>query len=48
MTNAHGVYLGDKVLEPVFEMLHERKALLLFMHPTSVCAAYAGTSGAVK
>ena len=38
-TNAHGVYLGDKVLEPVFKALHERKALL-FMHPTSGCVQH--------
>ena len=35
-TNAHGVYLGDKMLDPIFKILHERKALL-FMHPTSGC-----------
>ena len=28
------------MLEPVFEMLHERKALLLFMHPTSGCVQH--------
>ncbi len=33
MTNAHGVYLGDASLDPVFKKLNERKAVL-FMHPT--------------
>lgn len=33
MTNAHGVYLGDASLDPVFRKLNERKAIL-FMHPT--------------
>lgn len=36
MTNAHGVYLGDPVLEPVFKALNKRKATI-FVHPTSPC-----------
>ena len=34
MSNANGVYLGDKALEPIFEKLNARKATL-FIHPTS-------------
>ena len=34
LTNARGIYLGDRVLEPVFEELNRRRAVL-FMHPTS-------------
>jgi predicted TIM-barrel fold metal-dependent hydrolase len=34
MTNAHGVYLGDSSLDPIFEKLNERKAVV-FMHPTT-------------
>ncbi|KAJ6437863.1 aminocarboxymuconate-semialdehyde decarboxylase [Purpureocillium lavendulum] len=36
LTNAHGVYLGDPVLEPVFRALNKRKATV-FVHPTSPC-----------
>ncbi|MFB8005142.1 amidohydrolase family protein [Nocardia sp. NPDC056000] len=37
MTNAHGVYLGDSRLEPVFAELDRRNATVL-LHPTSpVC-----------
>ena len=35
-TNAHGVYLGDKRLDPVFDELNRRKEVV-FMHPTSPC-----------
>ena len=34
LSNANGVYMGDKALEPIFDKLNERKAILL-MHPTS-------------
>lgn len=34
LTNARGTYLGDGSLDPVFEELNRRKAVL-FMHPTS-------------
>lgn len=34
LTNANGVYLGDKALDPIFDKLNERKAIL-FVHPTS-------------
>ncbi|KAK5991364.1 Decarboxylase yanB [Cladobotryum mycophilum] len=36
LTNAHGVYLGDEALDPVFKKLNERHALI-FMHPTVGC-----------
>ncbi|UNI18142.1 6-methylsalicylate decarboxylase [Purpureocillium takamizusanense] len=42
LTNAHGVYLGDPVLEPVFKALNERRAVV-FVHPTSPCVGN-GTS----
>jgi 6-methylsalicylate decarboxylase len=38
MTNAHGVYLGDSSLDPVFAKLNERKAIV-FMHPTTCHAS---------
>ena len=34
MSNANGVYLGDTALEPIFEKLNARKAIL-FIHPTT-------------
>ncbi|RDW80297.1 hypothetical protein BP6252_04935 [Coleophoma cylindrospora] len=34
LSNANGVYMGDKALDPIFNKLNERKAIL-FMHPTS-------------
>lgn len=36
LTNAHGVYLGDATLQPVFDALEERGATV-FVHPTSPC-----------
>ncbi|KAL3491715.1 hypothetical protein BJX62DRAFT_251097 [Aspergillus germanicus] len=35
-TNAHGVYLGDELLEPLFEEL-DRRNVTVFVHPTSPC-----------
>ncbi|KAL1964781.1 hypothetical protein VTN77DRAFT_6648 [Rasamsonia byssochlamydoides] len=34
LTNAHGVYPGDARLDPVFDLLSTRKAVV-FLHPTS-------------
>ncbi|KAI0133792.1 amidohydrolase [Xylariales sp. AK1849] len=34
LSNANGVYLGGKALDPVFEKLNERRAIL-FIHPTT-------------
>lgn len=34
MSNANGVYLGDKALDPIFEKLNAREAIL-FIHPTA-------------
>ncbi|CAM1508026.1 Fc.00g048740.m01.CDS01 [Cosmosporella sp. VM-42] len=36
MTNAHGVYLGDAILDPIFAALNKRNATI-FIHPTSPC-----------
>ena len=43
MTNACGIYLGDKDLDAVFRKLNERKAIV-FMHPTTCCLS--GSSAA--
>lgn len=40
-SNNHGVYLGDPVLDPVFEELDKRKAVLI-IHPTRPSAVPAG------
>lgn len=34
LSNANGIYLGDRALDPIFDKLNSRKAVL-FMHPTS-------------
>jgi predicted TIM-barrel fold metal-dependent hydrolase len=44
LSNANGVYLGDKVLDPVFAKLNERKAII-FMHPTTCNLISAQNSG---
>ncbi|WDK20733.1 amidohydrolase [Colletotrichum graminicola] len=41
MSNASGVYLGDRALDPIFERLHQRKAIL-FIHPTTCNLLSAG------
>jgi predicted TIM-barrel fold metal-dependent hydrolase len=41
MSNANGVYLGDKSLDPIFEKLNDRKAVV-FIHPTSCNVFYQG------
>ncbi|RMZ78487.1 hypothetical protein DV737_g3873, partial [Chaetothyriales sp. CBS 132003] len=35
-TNHHGVYMGDKHLDPVFDELNRRHAIV-FIHPTTPC-----------
>lgn len=42
LSNANGVYLGDKVLDPIFEKLNARKAVL-FIHPTTCNLLVAGS-----
>lgn len=42
LSNTKGVYLGDKILDPVFEKLNERNAIV-FMHPSS-CHVGAGSA----
>jgi predicted TIM-barrel fold metal-dependent hydrolase len=44
-TNHHGIYLGDKRFDPVFEALNKYKAKL-FIHPTTGCFCPTGTAGA--
>jgi predicted TIM-barrel fold metal-dependent hydrolase len=36
LTNVHGFYLGNAVLDPIFEALNKRNATI-FIHPTSPC-----------
>ncbi|PNP49028.1 hypothetical protein THARTR1_10239 [Trichoderma harzianum] len=43
LTNAHGVYLGNTVLNPIFEALNKRNATI-FIHPTSPCIQHGGMS----
>lgn len=43
LTNAHGVYLGNAVLNPIFEALNKRNATI-FIHPTSPCVQHGGLS----
>lgn len=47
MTNSHGHYLGDQTLDPVFDELNRRKALI-FIHPSTPqcpCSPEAMASG---
>lgn len=34
LSNANGIYMGDKALDPIFDKLNERKAIII-IHPTS-------------
>ena len=45
LTNAHGHYIGDSILDPIFDELNRRKAIV-FIHPTTPCIAC--ESGATK
>ncbi|KAI5463884.1 aminocarboxymuconate-semialdehyde decarboxylase [Mariannaea sp. PMI_226] len=47
MTNAHGVYLGDAILDPIFKALNKRKATI-FIHPTSPCLRHGNASEPVS
>ncbi|KEY73878.1 hypothetical protein S7711_06088 [Stachybotrys chartarum IBT 7711] len=50
MSNANGVYLGDKILDPIFVHLNSRQAIL-FIHPTTcnvVAAAEPDSQGRVQ
>ncbi|KAJ0108786.1 hypothetical protein J7T55_011277 [Diaporthe amygdali] len=46
-TNMHGVYMGDRVLDPVFEELNHRRATV-FIHPTSPCIGDGHTAHAAS
>ncbi|KAH8817241.1 hypothetical protein F5884DRAFT_778844 [Xylogone sp. PMI_703] len=41
LSSYRGVYLGDKVLKPIFKELNRRKAKV-FLHPTTPCPCVAG------
>lgn len=41
MTNHHGIYVGDKKFDPVFDELNKRHAIV-FIHPTTPCTALPG------
>lgn len=41
MTNHHGIYVGDKKFDAVFDELNKRHAIL-FIHPTTPCTALEG------
>jgi 6-methylsalicylate decarboxylase len=42
LTNYHGIYMGDKVFNPLFEELNRRKAKV-FIHPTTGCQCVSDT-----
>lgn len=46
-TNMHGVYMGDPVLDPVFQELNRRHATV-FIHPTSPCIGDGHTAHAAS
>ncbi|KAI9890374.1 MAG: hypothetical protein M1814_004160 [Vezdaea aestivalis] len=44
LSNHHGVYLGDPILQPIMQKLNERK-IKVFVHPTVPCNRHATESG---